>query len=355
MILTKLVSKSNANRVSRDWGGRLTLGLEITEHEARMVAGRQNGAGWDVLRAGQFLLPAPLSETPLATTAAIATWLRSEAGATPGDLVATLPASLFEYESVPVSADEVAGANAAATARHLMTELLGEQLDEFSFDYFTSESAQGTKLHLAWAARSVLVQVAEGLSHSGWRVAAFDLPVVALARWGQFTERPASQLMVELNDTEANFVWSINGTPNYLRTRISLGNQSPAQLVSTRRRVSLATAETSLAKWGFDPTEVAALAELHESCLNDWLERLGYEIHRTLQFIHGGMPASSAPGVVLCGAGANIRGLDSWLSQHLSTSVSIATLPVWCRWRSAEPYRASYAVSLANSQYGVLR
>lgn len=355
MMLSKLISKSKANRVQRDWGNRLTLGLEITEHEARMLVGRQSGTGWDVLRAGQFSLPASLLDAPPATSEAIAAWLRREAGATPGEVVATLPASLFEYESVPVSAEEVAGANAAATARHLMTELLGEQLDEFSFDYFTSESTQGTKLHLAWAARSVLVQVAEGLSRSGWRVTAFDLPVVALARWGQFTERPASQLIVELNDAEANFVWSINGTPNYLRTRISLGNEPPAQIVSTRRRVSLETAETSLTQWGLDPTELAALAELHESCLSDWLERLSYEIHRTLQFIHGGMPANSAPCVVLCGAGANIKGLESWLSHHLSTSVAIATLPAWCRWRSAEPYRASYAVSLANSQYGVAR
>ncbi|MBL8888349.1 MAG: pilus assembly protein PilM [Planctomycetaceae bacterium] len=355
MMLTKLSSKPNHNRSARVWGGGLKLGLEISDHEARMVVGRQSTAGWDMLRAGRMTLPASLAETPSATAAAIAVWLRREAGATPGDVVATLPTSLFEYESVPVSAEEVAGTNADATARQLMIELLGEQLDEFSFDYFTSESNQGTKLHLAWAARSILVPVAEGLSRSGWRIAAFDLPVVALARWGQFTERPASQLIVELNDTDANFVWAINGTPNYLRTRITIGSQPPAQLVSTRRRVSLATAETSLAVWGIDPTELPALAELNESCLNDWLERLGYEIHRTLQFIHGGMPASSTQEVVLCGAGAGIKGLDVWLSQQLSTSVSIATLPTWCRWRSAAPYRPSYAIALANSQYGVVR
>ena len=354
---TLFASQPKSTRTSPAWLGPVKLGLEISEHEARMVVSRQRSGSCELFRAGKWALSSSLIEAPSEAAAEIAAWLRREAGAQPGQIVATLPAALFEYESVSVSAEEIAGPRADLTARQLITELLGDEVEQVSYDYWLNVSPLGNKLHLAWAPLGVLVQVAEGLSRSGWRIAAFDLPVVALARLGQFTadlESPSveSQLIVELNQREANYVWSVNGEPHYLRTRIVLGNQSAAQVVATRRRVSLATAETSLARWGLERGPLPAMAEMHESCLSDWLERLGYEIHRTIQFIQTGVPSAAPPGVVLCGDGAEINGLAGWLSQHLSIAVSVAGLPRAVQWKSAEPYRAAYAVALANSQHG---
>ncbi|MDP1561247.1 MAG: hypothetical protein Q8M16_07605 [Pirellulaceae bacterium] len=351
---TIIAPESRTPRSSFSWRSSTKLGLEIGDHEAHMVVCRERASGWEVLRAGRLALPAPFEEAPSEATAAIAQWLRREGGAQPGNLVATLPTSLFEYESAPVSAAEVEGQQSATTAHQLMTELLGDELEQASYDYWVSQSPMGPKLHLAWATRAVLVQVAEGLSRCGWRISAFDLPIVALARLAQFSNAPESQLIVELNSKEANFVWSSHGEPRYLRTRISLGNQSPTAIVAARRRISVATAETSLSRWGVDRHTMPPLAELHEACLNDWLERLSYEIHRTMQFIHGGMPPATAPGVVLCGCSADIRGLTDWLSSHLKLGVSVATLPERGKWLSAEPYRGTYALALANSRHGVM-
>ncbi len=350
---TLFARNAAAVRPSRAWHRPLKLGLEIGDHEARMVVCRERSAGWEVLRAGRLAYSTPFVEAPQPTTALIAQWLRREGGAKPGSLVATLPSVLFEYESVPVSSEEVTGQQTGKTAQHLMTELLGEELEQANFDYWVNQSAHGAKLHLAWSSRTVLVQVAEGLSQSGWRITAFDLPVVALARLGQFTDRPEAQLIVELNSNGANFVLSGQGEPRYLRTQISLGNRPPVEIVAARRQISAATAETALTRWGLDRSGAPALAELHEACLSDWLERLSYEIHRTLQFVQGGSPASVAPGVVLCGGAADINGLADWLAQHLTVAVAVAALPAHGNWLSAEPYRGTYALALANSQYGV--
>lgn len=350
---TLFARNAAAVRPRRTWHQPLKLGLEIGDHEARMVVCRERSAGWDVLRAGRLVYSEPFVEAPQATTALIAQWLRREGGAKPGCLVATLPSVLFEYESVPVSSEEVNSQQAAKTAQQLMTELLGEELEQANYDYWVNQSNHSAKLHLAWSSRTVLVQVAEGLSQSGWRIAAFDLPVVALARLGQFTDHPESQLIVELNSQGANFVLSSQGEPRYLRTQISLGNRLPVEIVAARRQISAATAETSLTHWGLDRSTAPALADLHEACLSDWLERLSYEIHRTLQFVHGGAPTGVAPGVVLCGGSSDIKGLADWLAQHLAVSVSVAALPAHGNWLSAEPYRGTYALALANSQYGV--
>lgn len=352
---TLTVAHPNSRPSFRSWLRPRQLGLEIGDAEARMVVVREQASGYAVLRAGQLSLSTPFVEAPQIAAAEIAAWLRREGGAQPGHLVATLPSACFEYESVPVSLEEVAGQQAATTAQHLMTELLGEELHQVSYDYWVNTSSAEARLQLAWAPREVLVQVAEGLSRSGWRISAFDLPVVAMARLGRLAEAPESQLIVELNPHEANYVWSNHGEPSYLRTRISLGNQSPVEIVAARRQISLATAETALLRWGLDHNTVPALAELHEACLNDWLERLSYEIHRTLQFIHNGLPVTTSPGVVLCGCGSDIRGLAEWLGKHLTAEVSVANLPDHNPWLSAQPYRSAYAIAFANSQYGACR
>jgi Tfp pilus assembly PilM family ATPase len=234
-----------------------------------------------------------------------------------------------------------------------MRELLGDDAAQVSYDFWVTEASQTTTMHLAWTPRDLVTEVAEGLRRSRWRVKAIDLPVAALARLGQFSDRPESQLIVDVSHADANFVWSKFGEPNYLRTRISLGGQPPTAILAARRQISLAAAETSLERWGLQSHDMPSLTELHEACLNDWLDRLSYEIQRTLQFIHAGQPTETRPGVLLCGDAGDIRGIAEWLGRHLQANVDAVEPGDHATWTSAQPYRRTYAMALSNSRPGV--
>jgi len=328
------------------------MGLAFGNYDVRMVLCHNRGDEHDVVRAAKFHLTTAFSDNPLLAAQATSEWLRREVGFGLGKIVATLPSATMDYELIDLSPDQAEPTQIAEIAVQAMDELLGEDLAQATYDYWVDRQAAEPVLHLTWMPRETAVQVGTGLAGSGWTLLALDVPAVSLARSGGFHEPADSVLMVEIIEAEATFVWSSAGEPRYLRNGIHFASHSAAALVAQRRGISPSTAETALANWGLqhDP-HTPPLAELHEACLHDWLERLGFEIHRTVRFVQGRHFLAAPPQIVLCGAGAAIPGLPEWMSKHLGMAVAAASLPNNVRWQSAEPYDVGYAAAVANALY----
>jgi len=359
MLTLRATSTAAPPRQRRLWGS-LDVGLAFQERSAHLVAGQMHAGRYTVVAAAQLALAQAFSEQPVAALQATKKWLTEELGYCPGQVVATLPSDAMDYEAIELSAtaaESASGAGSsdwAAMAAESLEHLLGSEAGQATYDYWVSQSTAvlpaPPMLHLVWTAEETARLLGQGLAVGGRMLRSLGTPLSALARCSTWTQPEDSVLVVDIEDTTVTLIWCQQGEPCYVRHQIQFTDRSAAASLAARRGVSRQTAESTLVRWGICPdSDLPPLGEVVASCLQDWLERLCYEIQRTVRYLVVQQGRALSPRIALCGSSATILGLAPWLSNALGLSVVAVTPPSAVRWKSAQPYDPSYAMALANA------
>jgi len=360
MLTLQSAGAPNATRQRRVWRS-LDVGLALGDRAAHLVAGQVQAGQYRVVAAGQLTFEQPFSEQPAAAVQATRKWLTEELGYCPSQVVTTVPAVAMDYEAIelPSAAGEPATSTDSqdwnALAAQSLEQLLGADADQAAYDFWVSQpstlaTAMPPTLHLVWTAAETATLLGRGLAAGGRELRTLGTPLSALARCSSWNSPDDSVLLVDIEDTAVTLVWCQQGEPRYVRNQIQFTDQTAVETLVARRGVSLSTATTTLTHWGVSPhSDLPPLGEVVTACLHDWLERLCFEIQRTVRYLVGQQPRASSPSVALCGSSATIGGLAPWLSDKLDLRVTTVTPPAVVLWKSAQPYDPSYALALANA------
>ena len=149
-------------------------------------------------------------------------------------------------------------------------------------------------------------------------------------------------------------VYTKAGDALYVRNRIRFSHVSAAAVLASSLGLQTVASERLLNKWGISYPEgtKSPIELLITEHVSHWLEQLVFEIRRTIQYLQHRFDARVCPDIVLCGGGADIRGLPEWLSWKMECNARNAALPSGWTWETAEPYSPIYSQALCLSQYG---
>lgn len=338
----------------------LDVGLALSDRAAHLVAGQLHGGQYSVVAAGELAFAQSFSEQPVAAVQATRKWLTQELGYCPGQVVTTVPAVAMDYEAIELPSNSAESATAinsqdwAILAAQSLEQLLGADASQVAYDYWvnnpSADTATTITLHLVWTAEETASILGRGLSAGGRELRTLGTPLSALARCSTWTSPDDSVLLVDIEDTAVTLVWCKQGEPRYVRNQIQFTDQTAVEALVARRGISLSTAATTLTRWGLaSDSDLPPLAEVVAACLHDWLERLCFEVQRTVRYLVGQLGRVAPPRIALCGSSATIAGLAPWLSDRLDLPVTTVTPPAVVLWKSAQPYDPSYALALANA------
>lgn len=359
----KSLSPPSSRRLWRS----LDVGLAFSERAAYLVAGQLLGGRYVVVGSGRLAFDTSISADPSGAVQATRKWLTEELGFCPGQVVATVPAVLMDYEAVdlgnlapPDQAPE--GHDYGRLATHALGQVLGAEAAHATHDFWvthpprpdssasTTSGCQTSMLHLVWTAQTTAMTLGRGLAVGGRELRTLSTPLSALARCSSWNNPHAAVLLVDIEDTTVSLVWCQNEEPHYVRNQIQFATQSPAESLASRRGISIRTAQTTLTRWGLSPdSDLPPLCEVVSACLHDWLERLSFEIQRTIRYLSGQHGPTACQRIALCGPSAAISGLAPWLQAALGLPVATVTPPPSIEWKSAQPYDPGYAMALANA------
>jgi Tfp pilus assembly PilM family ATPase len=262
---------------------------------------------------------------------------------------------MVDYESVEIPSPE--SIYICDFGEETITALLGNDRNLASHDYWTSKcDAEPRTLNLAWTSSEFASELSTGLARDGWRCVALDIPAQSLARVSSLGEHAQKKsIVVDIGAGEVSIVFAVNSNSEYIRNRIRFSANSAADTLAEALGIRKDAAQNLLVYWGVggvDSTESSQLEMLIAQHLSQWLQQLVYELRRTLNFIQHRFGSVSECELLLCGGGANIRGLPDLLTTKLRNLVRSAEPPVSWTWKSAEGYSPIYAQAVSLAMYG---
>jgi len=339
---------------SAQWGHRLRrcfprliLGLDVGSQAAKAVLVR-HGRMRDVLRAETLVLP-PHPEPSLSRLLeTLVPWLAGLREIGGRDFIGSLPSEMVDYESWELSESELIDEEIRRQADQTLQQLLGEECNAVSGDYWVSQHLPGqVHLHLTWTSSQWAGGLVEGSGRAGWSCRQLEPPVLALARAGRDHQPLRPRLVADLGPGTVTLVWTVDGQPHYLRNRIRFAAVSAVDAVATALSLSPPNVETLLKQWGVVGGESAPISQLLQTALEDWLDQLAFELRRTTHYLQHRHGPQVVEELVLCGRGAEIAGLPNWLTERVGLPVREASLPPDTRWLAAQPFGPGYAQALA--------
>jgi Tfp pilus assembly PilM family ATPase len=347
MAADVLKTTKNATR-SALTTGRTVIGLDIGAHVAKAAICRRQHSGWDVLAVDTLRLNPGDTADPETLGGRMVAWLKQMSGDLATHYAASLPSHFVDYETLELPQP----ADYQQTARLAMQELLGEDLEDVAYDFWTVEEGASDKLHLAWAMGSFATSVTNQFAKRGLQCRGLDAPVAALARVKAGSPTADSRLIVDLGSGEATFVFSRSNQAHYFRNRIRVADRSTAEMIAQRQSISIEAAATLLSSHGIADPQANPLAALMHRALEDWLHDLAFEIQRTSQFILARWGSNAIEEIVICGGGACIRGIDRHLANQLDLPIRSAAISTGWRWLAGQSYSPLFAQALALVEYG---
>jgi Tfp pilus assembly PilM family ATPase len=262
--------------------------------------------------------------------------------------IACLPSELYDYEAVELAA-HTATDESERFVYESVQQILGESAQTASYDYWSGSGStpEMDTLQIVWTAAQAAQQITGKLMHLGLNCKSLDAPALALGRLVSGSDTQNVGLVMDIGNGQVTFVWSRGGVTQYLRNRIRFAETSAAQVLADQLGITEMSAETLLSQWGIDPSSESPVNRTNRQCLEDWSEKLLFEVQRTLRYLQNRFGQASCKQITLCGGGACIGGLSQWLMQHLDSQVHVAGIPSSCQWSASESYSPAYAQALS--------
>lgn len=347
MLTLASLNRRNSNQ-SKRLGVGWFAGLDIGTHIAKLVAGRMRAGIWQIQVASTLPVTWDASIQATDLRSCLQPWIEE---CLPGamDCFASPPSSLVDYEMLEWSTE---GGDIDSYTRTALEEILGDSVDQVSHDGWLSKGERTSTLHLTWMSTDTASELAKAVNGSGVYCRSLDAPALALARLANSNSKV---LIVDIGRGEVSFIWSHHGQTEYIRNRIRFESDSAAQRLAGTLEITEASAETLLCEYGIKQDGSNWIARNNACLLGTWLERLIFEIRRTVHYISSRNGPDALDQIILCGGGAHIQHLQSYLANHLEMPVELPELPNSCRWQAAQPFSPLFAQAVSLAMQGVSR
>lgn len=196
-------------------------------------------------------------------------------------------------------------------------------IDQVYFDWQFLETDEKNKQSVLTAAvsREIVDDLVEVLELAGLTVYGLEIESIASARSlisKTETSAKGTSLIVDLGSQRTSFIMVVAGVP-YFTSSIPFSSESINDAIMKSLSITAQEAEKFKVEHGIE--NLNSVNPIYNS-IKSLLEGLVKEINSTLDF-YGGISKenSGIDGIILCGGGANLRGLIPFLTRRLGKEV----------------------------------
>lgn len=214
----------------------------------------------------------------------------------------------------------------------------------------------------AAVSRDIVDELMEVLSMAGLDVYGLEIESIATVR--SLIPRETSpqdvSLIVDLGALRTSFIISEGNVP-YFTSSIPFSSQSITDFISKTLKIGQKEAENIKKTQGIEHSVENENNSIFNS-IKDILENLSAEIEKTIDFYQSmSQKSSGVSRVIICGGGANLRGLIPYLTARLCKEVMIGdpwsnlnlgnNLPIISKEESVS-YATAIGLAIRNNEYG---
>ncbi len=232
----------------------------------------------------------------------------------------------------------------------------------FDWQFLPTDSSRKQSVLTVAVSREVVDEIMEVLEKAGLEVYGLEVESIASARSlvrKEETNEKGASLIIDLGAQRTSFIMIVKGVV-YFTSSIPFSSEGMNDAIMRSLRVSLQEAEEIKLHDGITRGENNENEIFH--VVAPLLENLVTEVKKTLDFYGEiSQEQSSIEKIILCGGGANLKGLVPYLSKRLGKEVEVGnpwvnvalgdTLPVISKEDSVR-YSTVIGLALKGSQYG---
>jgi type IV pilus assembly protein PilM len=186
------------------------------------------------------------------------------------------------------------------------------------------EIKKKTKVFLTAAPRKLVDSYVEVLKQAGLKPIAMEIESAAIVRTlvnKNKNKYDSAVLIIDFGETRTNFIIFKPPLIRFSRS-ISFSGAFLTNKISKELKIKYSEAEKLKRKWGMDEEKGGgALAKCIEPALVDLSEKIQKSLNYYSEHFSKNFPENEVKKIILCGGGANLKGLDSWLASKIKKEV----------------------------------
>jgi type IV pilus assembly protein PilM len=211
---------------------------------------------------------------------------------------------------------------------HILNEkkLLRKAEEKLKEDNFANSKKIGkkTKVFLTAAPRKLVDSYVKVLKQAGLKPIAMEIESAAIVRAlvnKNKNKYDNAVLIIDLGETRTNFIIFKSPLIRFSRS-ISFSGVFLTNKISKELRIKYSEAEKLKRKWGMDKEKGdGSLIKCIEPALVDLSEKIQESLNYYSEHFSKNFPENEVKKIILCGGGANLKGLDSWLASKIKKEV----------------------------------
>ncbi len=188
----------------------------------------------------------------------------------------------------------------------------------------SEETKKKTKVFLTAAPRKLVDSYVKVLKQAGLKPIAMEIESAAIVR--AFVNKNKNKydstvLIIDFGETRTNFIIFKSPLIRFSRS-ISFSGASLTDKISKELKIKYPEAEKLKRKWGMNKEKGnGSLIKCIEPTLVDLAENIQKSLDYYSEHFSKNFPENEVKKIILCGGGANLNGLDSWLASKIKKEV----------------------------------
>jgi type IV pilus assembly protein PilM len=227
----------------------------------------------------------------------------------------------------------------------------------------SEEIKKKTKVFLTAAPRKIVDSYVKVLKQAGLKPIAMEIESAAIVRAlvnknKDENDNDSAVLIIDFGETRTNFIIFKSPLIRFSRS-ISFSGMFLTDKISKELKIKYSEAEKLKRIWGIDREKGGgSLIECIEPALVDLSEKIQKSLDYYFEHFSKNSPENEVKKIILCGGGANLKGIDSWLASKIKKEVEKNDLwsniaPLFLNKKISFPKDSCYATAIGLALRGL--